>query len=99
HATVDNCAMTMSITKVIPVILLFGLIALIASPEGESKEAAPPEEQIDWAAHNAIVLFFVLHDCPICSRYVPEMNRIVQDYRSRGVGFVAVCPDGDLLRG
>ena len=45
--------MTMSLTKFLPVILLFGLIALIASPEGESKEAATPEEQIDWAAHNA----------------------------------------------
>src|SRR5881296_1074806 len=56
HATWDNSAMTMSLTKFLPVILLFGLIALIASPEGESKEAATPEEQIDWAAHNAIVL-------------------------------------------
>ena len=96
HATWDNSAMTMSLTKFLPVILLFGLIALIASPEGESKEAATPEEQIDWAAHNAIVLFFVLHDCPICNRYVPEMNRIVQEYRSRGFGFVAVYPESDF---
>ena len=42
------------------------------------------------------VLFFIRHDCPICNRYVPEMNRIVQDYRSRGFGFTAVYSEVDF---
>jgi len=98
YATWDNSAMTISLTKFLPVLLLFGLTALMASPEEGSKEAATTEEQIDWTAHKVTVLFFILHDCPICNRYMPEMNQIVQAYRSRGFGFIAVYPERDFSR-
>jgi peroxiredoxin len=91
-------AMKMSLMKFIAVILLFGLTALTASPEKQQKETAAATEQIDWIAHNVTVLFFILHDCPICNRYMPEMNQIVQKYRSRGFGFIAVYPESDFSR-
>ena len=90
--------MIMSLTRFLPVLLLSGLTALMASPEQGSKEAATAEEQIDWTAHDVTVLFFILHDCPICNRYMPEMNQIVQAYRSRGFGFIAVYPESDFSR-
>ena len=41
----------------------------------------------------AAVLFFITPDCPISQGYVPEMNRIADAYRSRGIGFYAVQAD------
>src|SRR5438309_2091785 len=42
------------------------------------------------------VLFFVLHDCPICNEYAPEINRIVADYRNKGVSAYLVHVDKDV---
>ena len=39
------------------------------------------------------VYLFSRTDCPIGNRYVPEMNRIAQTYRDRGVAFRLVYPD------
>lgn len=47
----------------------------------------------DWAGARAIVVFFITPDCPISQGYVPEMNRIAQTYRSRGVKAFAVQSD------
>jgi peroxiredoxin len=47
----------------------------------------------EWRGHQAIVLFFVETDCPIANGYVPEMNRIREAYRARGVLFFAVQAD------
>jgi peroxiredoxin len=47
----------------------------------------------EWSGHKAILLFFVIHDCPLVNSYVPEMNRIAQAYQSRGVGSWAVQAD------
>src|SRR5690349_4065456 len=47
----------------------------------------------EWAAHKAVVLYFVTIDCPVANGYVPEMNRIREAYASRGVAFYAVQAD------
>ncbi|MGI8481528.1 MAG: redoxin family protein [Chthoniobacterales bacterium] len=60
--------------------------------------SSDPLKEISWISQKFIVLFFVLHDCPICNQYVPEMNRIVQDYRSRGFAFIAVYPESDFSK-
>src|SRR5687768_10905715 len=39
------------------------------------------------------VLFFVLHDCPICNAYAPEVARIVRDYAGKGVASSVVYVD------
>lgn len=47
------------------------------------------------AGAKATVWIFISHDCPICNAYAPELNRIVADYRSRGVAFNLVyCESG-----
>lgn len=40
-----------------------------------------------------VVLFFLASDCPVSNRYVPEMRRIEQEFRSRGVAFWYVYPN------
>jgi peroxiredoxin len=39
----------------------------------------------EWEGYKAVVLFFVTTDCPIGNSYVPEMNRIHDEYGARGV--------------
>ena len=50
----------------------------------------------EWRAARASVLFFITTDCPISNGYVPEMNRIAQDYASRGVRVYAVMADTSI---
>lgn len=44
----------------------------------------------------ATVLFFVIHDCPIANRYVPEMIRLHAAYAPKKVQFYLVYADPDL---
>ena len=39
------------------------------------------------------LLFFINSECPISNRYAPEITRICNDYRAKGVGCVLVYPD------
>ena len=48
------------------------------------------------AASRATVLIFVLHDCPICNRYAPEINRIAADYKPSDVATYVVYEERDL---
>lgn len=50
----------------------------------------------EWAGKRAIVLFFVSTDCPLSNNYVPEFNRIKQDYTPRGIAFYAVQGDATV---
>lgn len=47
----------------------------------------------DWTGARAIVLIFVTPDCPVSQGYVPEMNRLHDEYASRGVTVYAVQSD------
>jgi peroxiredoxin len=49
----------------------------------------------ELSGQRAIVVFFVLTDCPISNGYVPEMNRIARDYAQRGIRTYAVMADLD----
>lgn len=49
--------------------------------------------QSEWANKRAIAIFFTTVDCPLSNGYVPEMNRIRQEYADRGVAFYAVEAD------
>ena len=48
------------------------------------------------AGQVATVLFFVLHDCPIANGYAPEISRIAEEYRGRGVRAYVVYGEEDL---
>ena len=47
----------------------------------------------EWNGRKAILLFFVITDCPVGNSYVPEMNRIHEAYAARGVQVYAVQAD------
>jgi len=47
----------------------------------------------EWRGQKAVLLFFVTIDCPVGNSYVPEMNRIRDDYAKRGVTVWAVQAD------
>lgn len=49
----------------------------------------------EWWKASGVVLYFITTDCPVSNGYVPEMNRIAQDYASRGVRFYGVIADSD----
>ena len=48
------------------------------------------------AGQAATVLFFVMHDCPIANGYAPEISRIAEEYRARGVRSYVVYGEDDL---
>jgi len=43
----------------------------------------------------AIVLIFVVNDCPISNRYAPEIRRLSSAFSAQGVVFFIVHPDPD----
>jgi len=45
------------------------------------------------SAARARVLLFVRTDCPITNRYAPELQRLAQEFSSRGAAFWLVYPD------
>lgn len=48
------------------------------------------------AGQQATVFFFVLHDCPLANTCAPEINRIVTEYRARGIRSFLVYVEDDL---
>lgn len=50
----------------------------------------------DWRAYKAVVLYVLGTECPVSNGYAPEMRRIAEAYRARGVGFFGVYPDPDV---
>ena len=70
------------------------------SPTAEQKVSATTlaGDRIDLpgAADKALALIFVAPDCPVSNRYVPEINRIYEEYRELGVAFFLVYTDGSF---
>src|SRR5262245_56436939 len=46
----------------------------------------------------AIAMVFVLPDCPIANSYLPELNRLNETFRPRGVFFLLVHADSGVTR-
>ncbi|MCS6976010.1 MAG: redoxin family protein [Gemmatales bacterium] len=46
----------------------------------------------------AVVVIFLSHDCPIANAYAPEIKRLCQVYKQRGVVFCVVYAERDLSR-
>ena len=47
----------------------------------------------EWAAHKAVLLYFITVDCPVGNSYVPELNRLREAYAARGIAFYGVQAD------
>lgn len=76
---------------------VIGLLLLAALPPqpvpSEAKGLAHLEKgamRMEWKRHKATVLLFISTDCPIANRYAPEMERLHQTYRPKGVHFLRV---------
>jgi peroxiredoxin len=73
---------------------LIALFLVAAAPPFQLRDTQGAlHTQSEWAAHKAVVLYFVTIDCPVGNSYVPEMNRIHEAYAARGVAFYAVQAD------
>ena len=80
---------------------LFALIVLFAfstrAAELSLKDVeGTVQRPLAEAGQVATVLFFVLHDCPIANGYAPEISRIAEEYRGRGVRAYVVYGEDDL---
>jgi len=49
--------------------------------------------QREWRGKRAIILFFIESECPISTRYAPEMNRLASRYAARDFVFYGVESD------
>src|SRR5262245_23590980 len=68
-----------------------------ATPQFELRDTSGVlHRQTEWKDKRAIVLFFVMTDCPLANGYVPEMNRIRTEYASKGVAVYAVQSDNTI---
>ncbi len=77
--------------KVFATILCLAAAAWSATPEFRVRDTTGAVHTgAEWAGRNAIVLFFVMTDCPIGNSYVPEMNRIREAYAGKGVAVYGV---------
>jgi hypothetical protein len=63
--------------RLIPALLLLGA-------------CGAPEQSVPT---RATVMVFITTDCPIANSFAPEIQRIIRDYRPRGVTFVMVYTD------
>ena len=87
--------------------LLTGLVWLTAGCADE----LPPAPVVSWSVTDvhgvehrplaapgtaAIALIFTMQDCPIANGYIPELNRLHDEFRERGVRFVLVQTDPAL---
>lgn len=52
--------------------------------------------KIATSDHIATVLIFLLPDCPIANGYSPEITRLHQAYKDKGIRFVLVYSDRDI---
>ncbi|MEP7351876.1 MAG: redoxin family protein [Acidobacteriota bacterium] len=62
-----------------------------ASPQSLAKLASLKDTQglahsaAEWRDKKAIVIFFMMTDCPLANASVPEMNRIAAEYGKQGI--------------
>jgi peroxiredoxin len=77
--------------------ILFACAAMAGVPQFELRDTVGSVHTAsEWRGKRAVVLFFVMTDCPLANGYVPEMNRIRADYASRGVAVYAVQTDNTI---
>jgi hypothetical protein len=76
-------------------------IVLVICISGAACEAQPfgvdlngrPVDRLAPPGARAIVLFFAASDCPICNRYIPEIERLDREFAPAGISFWWVYPN------
>ncbi len=90
---------------------MFCATSALATPHAESPSAATNAQAraltlkdvygkahrlLEDTGQKATLFFFVLHDCPLANRCVPEINRIASEYRESGIRSFLVYVGDDL---
>ena len=77
-----------------PLLFLAAAVAFAAAPRYELRDTqVMPHSSREWSNSKAVVVFFMMTDCPLATGYIPEMNRIRSDYEKRGVAVYAAHSD------
>lgn len=76
----------------VTMLLLGGVAAGQAQRYGVNLNGTPVIELVPSGAR-VLVLFFTASDCPISNRYLPEIERLRQEFGVRGVEFNEVYPN------
>lgn len=71
----------------------FAASLLAAAPNGSALDLRGNPQNPFSSNARVRVLLFVRSDCPITNRYAPELQRISQEFKARGVEFWMVYPD------
>src|SRR4051794_20655198 len=58
--------------------------------------ATPPDHLFSPHGEKALVLLFIRSDCPISNRYLPEIQRLYEQYSRRGIDFRLVYAEPGL---
>lgn len=81
-------------TRLWVTVLAVGVLFAATPPKFELRDTKGAVHRPDeWRDKRAVVLFFMMTDCPLANGYVPEMNRLRGAYEPRGVAFYAVQSD------
>ncbi len=73
---------------------LTAISAFAASPQFTLPDTSGTRHtQQEWRDKKAVVVFYIMTDCPLSNGYVPEMNRIAADYKRHGVAVYAAHAD------
>jgi peroxiredoxin len=55
-----------------------------------------PHRPTELGKSKAVVIIFVLHDCPISNKYAPEIQRLADGFGGKGIRFYVVQVDPEL---
>jgi len=81
------------------IILLLGGTLPLAAADAKTEFtdlAGKLQHPLVTTGHKATVLVFVWQTCPVANAYAPEIERIYQAYKDRGVAMYLVQVDPDL---
>ena len=81
--------------KLVALLTLFRVVVQAAEISVNDVDGATHRPLAD-VGQAATVLFFVMHDCPIANAYAPEISRIAEEYRKRGVRSYVIYGENDL---
>ena len=76
--------------------ILYGLLVPLSAAAGQNwgvRSGGVPLGEIAPPGTRAVVLFFVAADCPVSNRMFPEMRRLRESFRNRGVRTWFVYPN------
>ena len=82
--------------KKLPSKSLLLTLCLLLAPVFSGHATEESKTETEKSPSPATVLIFMITDCPIANRYVPEINRIFETYTSKNIKFTLVYTNKSL---